>query len=179
MKKLNNKVYFTILSILTLSLLSFIIIFNSQTYLNKQKQVENSLNVEEKFDKNSNPPDKPNDDDNNVKMLMNENNIKELVEILLDNAIKHSKENGKIKVTLTENSKIIELTVTNEGEGIPSGEEEKIFERFYRSDKSRDRSNSRFGLGLAIAKNIVTNHGGIVTAKSSEGQTTFKVLFKK
>ncbi len=115
----------------------------------------------------------------NIKMLMNENNIKELVEILLDNAIKHSKENGKIKVILTENSKIIELTVTNEGEGIPSGEEEKIFERFYRSDKSRDRSNSRFGLGLAIAKNIVTNHGRIVTAKSSEGQTTFKVLFKK
>ncbi len=406
MKKLSNKVYFTILSILTLSLLSFIIIFNSQTYLNKQKQVENNLNIQEKFDKNDNPPDKPNGEDNNkpfdenikfmdvtmytviledgnikdiinhsnnnlsdeeisllannlltskniknkfignlylekysykydgrnlvimdnssinkelknnlltsflifivleilliyitkiitkwitepvkksferekefiadashelktplsvimasaeaytdnpketkwltniktesermndliiellelaksegknnvtyvesnlskivelslltfegiayekkikidyhikdnIKMSLNENNIKELIEILLDNAIKHSKENGTITVSLKEDNKNIELLVTNEGEGIPAGEEEKIFERFYRSDKSRNRNESRYGLGLAIAKNIVTNHNGVIGAKSKDGHTTFKVLFKK
>ena len=406
MKKLSNKVYFTILSILTLSLLSFIIIFNSQTYLNKQKQVENNLNIQEKFDKNDNPPDKPNGEDNNkpfdenikfmdvtmytviledgnikdiinhsnnnlsdeeisllannlltskniknkfignlylekysykydgrnlvimdnssinkelknnlltsflifivleilliyitkiitkwitepvkksferekefiadashelktplsvimasaeaytdnpkenkwltniktesermndliiellelaksegknnvtyvesnlskivelslltfegiayekkikidyhikdnIKMSLNENNIKELIEILLDNAIKHSKENGTITVSLKEDNKNIELLVTNEGEGIPAGEEEKIFERFYRSDKSRNRKESRYGLGLAIAKNIVTNHNGVIGAKSKDGHTTFKVLFKK
>ena len=406
MKKLNKKVYFAILSILTISLLSFIVIFNSQTYLNKQKQVENSLNVQEKFDKKETPPDKPDKDTNNkpldenikfmdvtmytvilengnikeiinhsnnnlsddditklannilnsknlkdkyvgnlyfkkysykyderslviidnsninkelqtslltsllifvlleiliiyvtkiitkwitnpvkesfdrqkefiadashelktplsvimasteaymdnpketkwltniktesermndliiellelaksegknnvkyndgnlskiielslltfegiayekkikidynikdnIKMSLNENNLKELMEILLDNAINHSKENSKITVSLKEDNKNIELLVTNEGEGIPEGEEEKIFERFYRSDKSRNRRESRYGLGLAIAKNIVTNHNGIISAKSKEGHTTFKVLFKK
>ena len=115
----------------------------------------------------------------NIKMSLNENNIKELIEILLDNAVKHSKEKGTIKVTLKEDNKNIELLVVNEGEGILPGEEEKIFERFYRSDKSRDRSQSRYGLGLAIAKNIVTNHNGIITASSKAGFTTFKVLFKK
>ena len=406
MKKLNKKVYFTILSILTISLLSFIIIFNSQNYLNKQKQVENNLNIQEKFDKNDNPPNKPNDEKNNkpfdenikfmdvtmytiilengnikdiinhsnnnvsdeeitilandiltsksiknkyignlyfekysyrydgrnlvimdnsninkelksnlltsllifvfleillicltkiitkwitepvkksferekefiadashelktplsvimasteayidnpketkwltniktesermnnliiellelaksegknnvtysesnlskivelslltfegiayekkikidynikdnIRMSLNENNIKELIEILLDNAIKHSKEEGTIIVSLKEDNKNIELLVTNEGEKIPIGEEEKIFERFYRSDKSRNRKESRYGLGLAIAKNIVTNHNGVISAKSKDGHTTFKVLFKK
>lgn len=119
------------------------------------------------------------DIENNIKLTMNENNIKELVEILLDNAIKHSKEKGTIKVTLKEVNKSTLLEVTNEGEGIPLGEEEKIFERFYRSDKSRERSNSRYGLGLAIAKNIVTNHNGEISAKSKDGYTTFKIIFKK
>ena len=406
MKKLNNKVYFTILLILTLSLLSFIIIFNSQTYINKERQVENNLKVQEKFDKNNTPPEKPNGEENNkpldenikfmdatiytvilennnikeiinhsnnnlsdeeisilaksilssknikskdignlyfskysykydgrslvimdnsninkelktnlltsflifivleiliayiskiitrwitkpvkesfdrqkefiadashelktplsvimasaeafmdnpketkwltniktesermndliiellelaksegknnvaytegnlskvielslltfegiayekkikidydikenIKMVMNENNIKELIEILLDNAIKHSSEKSCINVVLKDDNKNIELLVINEGEGIKKGEEEKIFERFYRSDKSRNRNESRYGLGLAIAKNIVTNHNGVITAKSENGYTTFKILFKK
>lgn len=115
----------------------------------------------------------------NIKMNLNENNIKELIEILLDNAVKHSKEKGTIKVTLKEENKNIELLVVNEGEEILPGEEEKIFERFYRSDKSRNRSQSRYGLGLAIAKNIVINHNGVISASSKDGLTTFKVLFKK
>ena len=115
----------------------------------------------------------------NIKMSLNENNIKELIEILLDNAIKHSKEEGTITVSLNEDNKNIELLVTNEGEEIHPGEEEKIFERFYRSDKSRNRKESRYGLGLAIAKNIVINHNGVISAKSKDGHTTFKVLFKK
>ncbi len=119
------------------------------------------------------------DIESNIKLTMNENNIKELVEILLDNAIKHSKEKGKIEVTLKEVNKSILLEVTNEGEGISSGEEEKIFERFYRSDKARERKESRYGLGLAIAKNIVTNHNGEISAKSKDGYTTFKIIFKK
>ncbi len=119
------------------------------------------------------------DIESNIKLTMNENNIKELIEILLDNAIKHSKEKGTIKVTLKEVGKSILLDVTNEGEGILPEEEEKIFERFYRSDKSRDRKESRYGLGLAIAKNIVTNHNGVISAKSKDGYTTFKIIFKK
>ena len=115
----------------------------------------------------------------NIKIMMNENSIKELMEILLDNAIKHSNDKGVIKVNLKDDSKFICLEVINEGEGIKQVEEEKIFERFYRSDKARDRKESRYGLGLAIAKNIVNNHNGEISSKSKDGYTTFKIIFKK
>lgn len=63
--------------------------------------------------------------------------------------------------------------VENEGEAIPKGEEEKIFERFYRVDKARSRKDNRYGLGLAIAKNIVLLHKGKIKASSMDGITTF------
>jgi signal transduction histidine kinase len=114
----------------------------------------------------------------NINMKMNENSIKQLLEILLDNAIKHSKEKGKIEINLKETNNI-ELTVSNLGDEIPKGEEEKIFERFYRVDKSRNRNDNRYGLGLSIAKNIVTLHNGVIKAYSKNGKTTFQINFKK
>ena len=69
--------------------------------------------------------------------------------------------------------------VENEGETIPKVEEEKIFERFYRVDKARNRKDNRYGLGLAIAKNIVLLHKGKIKASSMDGITTFQVTFKK
>lgn len=117
--------------------------------------------------------------DKDIKFKMNENSIKELVEILLDNAIKHSKKNSTVTLNLTNSTNQIILEVQNKGEPIPKGEEKKIFERFYRVDKSRNRNENRYGLGLAIAKNIVESHGGTITASSMEDITTFKVLFKK
>lgn len=69
--------------------------------------------------------------------------------------------------------------VENEGEAIPKGEEEKIFERFYRVDKARSRKDNRYGLGLAIAKNIILLHKGKIKASSMDGITTFQVTFKK
>ena len=111
-------------------------------------------------------------------MKMNESSIKQVMEILLDNAIKHSKDKGKVEVNLKEDNNIL-LTVSNLGDAIPKGEEEKIFERFYRVDKSRNRNDNRYGLGLAIAKNIVNLHNGTIKAYSKDGKTTFQINFKK
>lgn len=116
--------------------------------------------------------------DDNINMNLDENSIKQLVEILLDNAVKHSNINSTINVNLKRDRNNIELLVENAGDEIPKGEEEKIFERFYRVDKSRNRKEGRYGLGLAIAKNIVLNHNGSITASSNLGVTTFKVKFK-
>lgn len=118
------------------------------------------------------------DIEDNIFMLMDEDSIKELVEILLDNAIKHSKKKGTINISLKRDGQIT-LLVQNEGEAIPKGEEEKIFERFYRVDKARSRKHNRYGLGLAIAKNIVLLHKGKIKASSMDGITTFQVTFKK
>lgn len=115
----------------------------------------------------------------NINYKINSNDIKQLVEILLDNAIKHSYINETVNINLEEIGKEIILTVSNVGDEIPDSEQEKIFERFYRIDKSRNRNENRYGLGLAIAKNIVNNHNGIISASSKNNITTFKVIFKK
>lgn len=114
-----------------------------------------------------------------IEWIYDENSLRQLVEILLDNALKHSPPKKEVTLNLSENNNTIELIVTNEGEPIPEGEEEKIFERFYRLDKSRNRKENRYGLGLAIAKNIVINHNGQITAHSENQKTIFKVTFKK
>ena len=102
--------------------------------------------------------------------------IKQLVAILVDNAIHHADKNTTVFISLHKQGKAV-LTVQNCGQPIPSGEEEKIFERFYRSDKSRNRNDNRYGLGLAIAKNIVLSLKAEISAKSFDGKTIFKVTF--
>lgn len=107
-----------------------------------------------------------------------ENSIKQLIEILLDNAIKHSNVNSSINLSVKKHYKNIELIVSNRGDIIKNGEEEKIFERFYQLDKSRSNSSKNYGLGLAIAKNIVKSHNGDISAWSDNEFTYFKVVFK-
>ena len=114
----------------------------------------------------------------NINFTCNSNQIKQVIGILIDNAIKHSCLKGEIKINLKKEKGNIVLTVTNKGKEIPKEEQEKIFERFYRGDESRNRSENRYGLGLAIAKNIVTNHNGKIGVISENGYTTFKIIFK-
>ena len=113
-----------------------------------------------------------------INISCHKESIDELISILIDNAISHGKENSKIKVNLMGDRSEIKLEVINEGEPIPPDECEKIFERFYRNDKSHNRKSGRYGLGLAIAKNIVRAHNGNIRAYSKDGFTTFEVKFK-
>lgn len=98
--------------------------------------------------------------------------LRQLIEILLDNALKYAVPDGLVTVSLKSISKNdVCLEVTNACETIPKEELSRIFERFYRLDKSR--SSSGYGLGLAIAENIVREHGGKIWAKSEGGYITF------
>ena len=94
---------------------------------------------------------------------------------MLDNAIKHTKENGKIIVNTLKEKNNIKIEVKNQGEPIPEEEREKIFERFYRVDKARNRNEKRYGLGLSIAKGIVEKYKGTIEANSKDGFTSFIV----
>ena len=101
--------------------------------------------------------------------------IKHIISILLDNAIKHTKENGKIIVNTLKEKNNIKIEVKNQGEPIPEEEREKIFERFYRVDKARNRNEKSYGLGLSIAKGIVEKYKGTIEANSKDGFTIFIV----
>ena len=115
----------------------------------------------------------------NIKMICNEDLIKQLMGILIDNAIKHCSEEGKVFVNLNKKNKQITLEVKNSGLPIKKEDEEKIFERFYKVDSSRNRNSNNYGLGLAIAKNIVENHNGEISAHSRSKYTTFKVIWNQ
>ncbi len=101
--------------------------------------------------------------------------IKHIVSIILDNAIKHTERNNKIIVNVEKEKNEIIIEIKNQGQPIPYGEQERIFERFYRVDKARNRSEKRYGLGLAIAKGIVEKYNGSIKASSKDGFTTFQV----
>lgn len=100
----------------------------------------------------------------------NEEQIKHLASILIDNAIKHSNENGTVRVTLTTNGNKRIFQVYNTGNTISDEEKLHIFDRFYRSDKSRARATGGYGLGLSIAKSIVDVHSGDIVVDGEEGR---------
>ncbi len=117
--------------------------------------------------------------ENDITFKCSKEEMEKLISIVIDNAIKHSYKDSKIIVNVCKDKNNINIDVSNEGEPIIAGDEEKIFERFYRADKSRNRDANRYGLGLAIAKNIVINHNGSIKAFSKDGRTYFKIVFKK
>ncbi|SHJ82577.1 sensor histidine kinase [Hespellia stercorisuis] len=104
-----------------------------------------------------------------------ESQFRQVVGVLVDNAIKHADRGSTVYVELKEERGKRILRVINRGEPIAEEDREKIFEKFYRVDKSRNRSAGRYGLGLAIARNIVEHHGGKIGVECGSGRTTFWV----
>ncbi len=94
---------------------------------------------------------------------------------LVDNAIKYGRAEGRVEVLArSTEDRMVEVSVKDNGPGIPSDSIERIFERFYRVDKARSREQGGTGLGLSIVKHIIQSHGGEVWAQSEVGQgTTF------
>ena len=111
----------------------------------------------------------------NIALNANKEDIEHIVSTLVDNAIKHTDKDDKVIVYLEKDKNNIVLEVKNEGEEIPIKERDKIFERFYRIDKSRNRKEKRYGLGLAIAKSTVEKYNGKIEVDYKNGVTIFKV----
>lgn len=94
----------------------------------------------------------------------------QVVRNLVDNAIKYTLEPGKVEVSARAEDDELVISVSDTGIGIPHGEVDRIFDRFYRVDKARSRRLGGTGLGLAIVKDIVESHGGRVTVESELGR---------
>jgi two-component system, OmpR family, sensor histidine kinase VicK len=103
---------------------------------------------------------------------IDQDKITQVLDNIISNALKYSPEGGTITFHVKENNGFIEISVSDQGLGIPKENLEKIFERFYRVDKARSRQMGGTGLGLAIAKEMISAHGGDVWATSVDGKGT-------
>ena len=112
---------------------------------------------------------------NGVSLEGNSTQLKQLISILLDNAIRHSKPDGEMRLTLTRDHGVAELSVINKGDEIPAEHRERIFERFYRVDTARNGEDKHYGLGLAIARAIVDAHHGRIAVHCYNGLVEFRV----
>ncbi|GAB2770047.1 two-component system phosphate regulon sensor histidine kinase PhoR [Hymenobacter luteus] len=112
---------------------------------------------------------------NSAWVVADRNRIRQVLINLIDNAIKYGRENGHVTVALAESGKALRISVQDDGEGIPKQHQSRIFERFYRIDKSRTRESREAGgsgLGLAISKHIVEAHKSTIRVRSEVGQGT-------
>jgi signal transduction histidine kinase len=94
--------------------------------------------------------------------------VHQVVANILENAVRHSPPSGRVLVGARGDNGSVAIEVIDQGPGVPSGEEERIFERFYRADAARTRSEGGSGLGLAIARWIVDMHGGVISVDRAE-----------
>ncbi len=102
--------------------------------------------------------------------------LRRVLRNLLDNALKYTDRGGRVTVSVERNGASVSLTVCDTGAGIPASERERIFERFYRADPSRDRRTGGAGLGLAIVARIVDRNRGRVSVESDPGKgSSFKI----
>lgn len=107
----------------------------------------------------------------------NESEIRQLISILGDNAVKYCSEKGTIKLSLYKSGKNINIEMYNDCDYIDKDKMERLFDRFYRADSSRSRETGGYGIGLSIARVVVTRHKGKITATSPDSKSvTFKVV---
>ena len=112
--------------------------------------------------------------DEGIAVLGSIERLRRLITTLLDNACKYAGDNGKARVELHAQNGNACLVVHNTGSLIPAEDLQHVFDRFYRADKARTSGAGGFGLGLSIAKEVAEEHGGTITAKSSDEEgTTF------
>ena len=116
--------------------------------------------------------------DENLHISGDARSLQQLLTLLMDNAVKYSDDGGKISIALLHDRKSIWLDVANTCGQMPSGDLNRLFDRFYRGDEARSSKKSGYGIGLSVARAIVENHGGTITAASGSDSTIhFKVIW--
>ena len=105
-----------------------------------------------------------------------EKSLCQLTEILLDNAIKYSREGDEVRLTLEKQGRLIRLAVDNGVQNLPKDVVDNMFDRFYRGDRARASEGGGYGIGLSIAQAIVSAHRGKISAAVSAGRLTMTVL---
>ena len=106
--------------------------------------------------------------------------IDEMIYNLCDNAIKYNKVGGRVDLKISDDDEKINLSVSDTGIGIPPQSQDRVFERFYRVDKSRSKAEGGTGLGLSIVKHAAMYHNAAVSLQSEVDKgTTVTVSFKK
>ena len=114
---------------------------------------------------------------NSVWIEIDTDKLTQVIDNILNNAIKYSPDGGKITVSMKTTDDQMILSISDQGLGIPKEDLPKIFDRFYRVDKARSRAQGGTGLGLAIAKEIIKQHNGFIWAKSEYGKgSTFTIV---
>ncbi len=109
----------------------------------------------------------------------NQNQLSQLVSILIDNAISHSDDGKEISIKLHSSKHHAVLSVINSGQPISDDVKARLFERFYRADEARTDDTGHYGLGLAIAKAVVTAHGGKIELNCFDGLIEFQAVIPK
>lgn len=107
----------------------------------------------------------------NLTLCGEEKSIRQLVSLLCENAVKYTNDEGKIQISLSKTGKKNTLTVHNTVDEIQKGNLDILFERFYRTDTSRNSQSGGHGIGLSVAKAIVDAHKGKITAQSADGSS--------
>lgn len=116
--------------------------------------------------------------DDSLMYTGDEGMIRQLVSVLMDNAVKYADDGGEIEISLTSHGKNLKLSVYNTCANPPEGDLNQLFDRFYRADSSRSRETGGYGIGLSIARSIVEIHKGKITAKAENGGVVFEAILK-